>query len=184
MLFTNFFYLNNNLKISIMKNQNNKEENNFIKIVLEGIRIEIPSRKPLVLLREENGNRYLPIWIGLSEAYAIALELEGYKPPRPMTHDLIISLLSLLNTTIEKVSVNNLINNIFYAEITLMHKDEILKLSARPSDAIAIAVRVKVPIFVSKKVLDIASINIETVDDEIKRFKKFLETVKPEDFKA
>ncbi|GAG81132.1 unnamed protein product, partial [marine sediment metagenome] len=95
-----------------------------------------------------------------------------------------ISLLSLLNTTIEKVSVNNLINNTFYAEITLMRKDEILKLSARPSDAIAIAIRAKVPIFASKKVLNIASINIETVDDEIKRFKKFLETVRPEDFKA
>lgn len=167
-----------------MKNQNNKEENNFIKIVLEGIRIEIPSRKPLMLLKEEKGNRYLPIWIGLSEAYAIALELKGYKPPRPMTHDLMISLLSLLNTTIEKVSVNNLINNTFFAEITLMRKDEILKLSARPSDAIAIAIRAKVPIFASRKVLDIASINIETVDDEIKRFKKFLETVRPEDFKA
>lgn len=167
-----------------MKNQNNKEENNFIKIVLEGIRIEIPSRKPLMLLKEEKGNRYLPIWIGLSEAYAIALELEGYKPPRPMTHDLMITLIHHLNAKIEKVSVTNLVNNTFYAEISLIHKSRIIKISSRPSDAIAIAIRAKVPIFASKKVLDLASISIETVDDEIKRFRKFLETVRPEDFKA
>ena len=167
-----------------MKNQNNKEENNFIKIVLEGIRIEIPSRKPLMLLKEEKGNRYLPIWIGLSEAYAIALELEGYQTPRPMTHDLIITLIHHLNAKIEKVSVTNLVNNTFYAEISLIHKSRIIKISSRPSDAIAIAIRAKVPIFASKKVLDLASISIETVDDEIKRFKKFLETVRPEDFKA
>ena len=167
-----------------MKNQNNKEENNFIKIVLEGIRIEIPSRKPLMLLKEENGNRYLPIWIGLNEAYAIALELGGYQPPRPMTHDLIITLIHHLNAKIEKVSVTNLVNNTFYAEISLIHKSRIIKISSRPSDAIAIAIRAKVPIFASKKVLDLASILIETVDDEIKRFRKFLETVRPEDFKA
>lgn len=168
----------------ILGNFDKEKRTDLIKIILKGIKIEIPSKKPLMLLKEENGNRYLPIWIGLNEAYAIALELEGYKPPRPMTHDLIIILIHRLNAKIEKVSVTNLVNNTFYAEISLIHKSRIIKLSSRPSDAIAIAIRAKVPIFASKKVLDLASISIETVDDEIKRFRKFLKTVRPEDFKA
>ena len=172
----------------ILNNNNNindkEKELDLIKIILKGIKIEIPSKKPLMLLKEENGNRYLPIWIGLNEAYAIALELEGYKPPRPMTHDLIINLIHRLDAKIEKVSVTDLVNNTFYAEINLIYKSKVIKLSSRPSDAIAIAIRAKVPIFVAKKVLDLASILIETVDDEIKRFRKFLETVRPEDFRA
>ncbi|GAG69667.1 unnamed protein product [marine sediment metagenome] len=167
-----------------MNSNNNKKKSNSIKLLLEGIRLEVPSKRPLMLLKEANGSRYLPIWIGLSEAYAIALELKGYKPPRPMTHDLTISLIKHLNTTIKKVSITNLINNTFYAEITLIHQGKIINLSSRPSDAVAIAIRAKVPIFASEKVLDIASITIKTADDEIQRFKSFLDTVKAEDFRA
>jgi len=125
-------------------------------MILEGVRIELPSNKPILLLKEENGNRYLPIWIGPYEASAIALEMSNIKTPRPMTHDLII----------------NIINNL-----------KIIRVDSRPSDAIATAVRSKCDIYVAEQVLESGGLRIQSIEDEVKKFKNFLDNIEPEDFK-
>jgi bifunctional DNase/RNase len=149
---------------------------------LEGVRIELSSQKPIVLLREEKGNRYLPIWIGVFEATAIALEMAGVKTPRPMTHDLISSILRKMGIAAHKVVVDDLIDNTFYATILLKHRGREYQISSRPSDAIAIAVREKIPIFVSESVLEAASIVIQSLEEEVQKFRDFLDSVEPEDF--
>lgn len=149
---------------------------------LEGVRIELSSQKPIVLLREEKGNRYLPIWIGVFEATAIALEMAGVKTPRPMTHDLISSILREMGIVAHKVVVDDLIDNTFYATILLEHRGRKYQISSRPSDAIAIAVREKIPIFVSEGVLEAASIVIQSLEEEVQKFRDFLDSVEPEDF--
>ena len=160
-----------------------KEKNNLVKMNLEGVRIELPSQKPIILLKENNGNRYLPIWIGPFEASAIALEMSHIKMPRPMTHDLIISIISNLNIKIDTIEVSDLKENTFYAIINIIDQNKrSIKIDSRPSDAIAIAVRSRCDIYVSEKVIDSGGIVIQTIDEEIDKFKDFLDHVKPEDF--
>jgi bifunctional DNase/RNase len=156
----------------------------LIKMKLEGVRIELPTQKPILLLKEENGNRYLPIWIGPYEASAIALELSNIKTPRPMTHDLIISIFNNLDITVENIEINDIKDNTFYAVINIKNKDnKIIKIDSRPSDAVATAVRVKCDIFVAEHVLESSGLEIQSIDDEVKKFKDFLDHVEPEDFK-
>ena len=117
-------------------------------MTLEGVRMEFPSQRPILLLKEKAGDRYLPIWVGTFEASAIALELSNIKMPRPMTHDLIIDILSGLNIKIESIEVCDIKENTFYAFLNLkMPRKKIIKIDSRPSDAIAIAVREKCSIF-------------------------------------
>lgn len=159
------------------------KEKELIKVSLEGVRIEYPSQKPIILLKEENGDRYLPIWVGTFEASAIALELSNIKTPRPMTHDLLINILRDLKITINHITISDIIDNTFYAIITLIDKDNnTINIDSRPSDAIAIAVRQKCNIFTSKNVLENAGLRIETIDEEVEKFKEFLDNVGPEDF--
>ncbi len=155
----------------------------MIRMNLVGVRVELPSNQPIVLLQEDEGERFLPIWIGAFEATAIAFALQGVETARPMTHDLFKNVLEDLKVNIEKIIINDLIEGTFYAEITL-HKDEARHVvSARPSDAIALAVRMDIPVFAEEKVLDEASIVMETPEeDEIERFRDFLDHVEPEDF--
>jgi uncharacterized protein len=161
-----------------------KENNNLIKMNLEGVRIELPSQKPIILLKENKGNRYLPIWIGPFEASAIALEMSHIKMPRPMTHDLIINIIRNLKTKIDNIEILDLKDNTFYAIINIInHDSRLIRIDSRPSDAIATAVRSKCDIFVTKKVLDSGGIVIQTIDEEIEKFKDFLDHVRPEDFK-
>jgi len=160
---------------------NNKDD--LIKMNLEGVRMEYPSQKPIILLKEETGNRFLPIWIGAFEAYAIALELVHYKTPRPMTHDLIIDIFDSLNVRVNNICISDIIDNTFYAILNLA-KDENqeINIDLRPSDAIAIAVRSKCPIFASVDVIENAGLAISTIDEEIEKFRDFLDHANPDDF--
>jgi Uncharacterized conserved protein len=152
-------------------------------MTLEGVRMEFPSQRPILLLKEKAGDRYLPIWVGTFEASAIALELSNIKMPRPMTHDLIIDILSGLNIKIESIEVCDIKENTFYAFLNLkMPRNKIIKIDSRPSDAIAIAVREKCSIFSSLTVLEHAGIKIQSMEEEIEKFKCFLDHVEPEDF--
>ena len=155
----------------------------MIEMELTGVRVELPTNQPIVLLRERGGERYLPIWIGAAEAAAIALSLQGAVTPRPMTHDLMKSMLEELSVSVERISVTDLRESTFYATIDLQRNGDHLEISSRPSDAIALAVRMSVPIFASEEVLDEAAILIpDEDDDEVEKFREFLDTVTPEDF--
>ena len=162
-----------------------KKNYNLIKMSLEGVRIEFPSQKPIILLKEENGDRYLPIWVGSYEASAIALEISKIKTPRPMTHDLIVNIIKNLKININNIEISDIKNNTFYATINIKDiNNKIFKIDSRPSDAIAIAVRDKCDIFASEHVLDSAGLSIQSIDDEVKKFRNFLDNIKPEDFKT
>ncbi|MBN2073087.1 MAG: bifunctional nuclease family protein [Actinobacteria bacterium] len=161
-----------------------KGNKKLIKMGLEGVRIELPSQKPILLLKEENGNRYLPIWIGPFEASAIALEMSHIKTPRPMTHDLIVNIIKNLGIKIDNIEISDIKENTFYAVITIIGKNiKKIRIDSRPSDAIATAVRTKCDIFAAEHVLDSSGLVIQSIDEEVDKFKDFLEHVRPEDFK-
>ncbi len=162
---------------------NSEKVPNLIKMKLEGVRIEVPSQRPILLLKEEKGNRYLPIWIGPYEASAIALEMSNIKTPRPMTHDLIINIINDLNISINNIEITDLKDNTFYAIINIKNKDsKVIRVDSRPSDAIATAVRIKCDIFVAEHVLESSGLEIQSIDEEVKKFKEFLNHITPEDF--
>ncbi|MBM3686938.1 MAG: bifunctional nuclease family protein [Actinobacteria bacterium] len=145
-----------------------------------GVRVEMPSNQPIVLLREVEGERYLPIWIGAAEATAIAYVQQGVVPPRPLTHDLLTDVIAALGRTLEEVHVTRLEDGVFYAEL---HLGEGTVVSARPSDAIALALRASTTILVDEAVLDEAGVVIpDAEEDEVERFREFLDQVTPEDF--
>lgn len=151
-----------------------------------GVRMEMPSNTPIVLLRETEGDRYLPIWIGAVEATAIAYAQQGVVPPRPLTHDLMKDLLEALNALVSEVRITALEDGVFYAVIVF---DDGLEVQARPSDAIALALRTQSPIVGAETVLDEAGIEIpdesEPVEeDQVEKFREFLDQVTPEDFGA
>ena len=155
----------------------------MIEMQLEGVRVELPTNQPIVLLRERDGERYLPIWIGASEAAAIALSLQGVQTPRPMTHDLMKNILEDLSVAVEKIVVTELRDSTFYATIELQRNGDRYEVSSRPSDAIALAVRLAVPIFANEDVLDEAAILIPgEEEEEVEKFREFLDNVTPEDF--
>lgn len=156
-----------------------------------GVRVEMPSNAPMVLLREVGGARYLPIWIGAAEASAIANAQEGIVPPRPLTHDLIVDVLAGLDHTLSEVHITELDGGTFYATLVI----DSVEISARPSDAIAIALRVGCDIYCAEDVLDEAGILMpedkenendaeETLDSdtEVAKFREFLDQVNPDDF--
>jgi bifunctional DNase/RNase len=145
-----------------------------------GVRVEMPSNQPIVLLKEADGERYLPIWIGAVEATAIAFAQQGVVPPRPLTHDLIKDLLKAAGQELAQVRITSLQDGVFYAELVFTSG---LEVSARPSDAIAIALRTGSPIFGAEAVLEEAGISIpDEQEDEVEKFREFLEQISPEDF--
>ena len=155
----------------------------MIELTLVGVRVDLPQNQPIVLLKEREGQRYLPIWIGAAEATAIALAMQGVEPPRPMTHDLFKNVLEELHVSLERIEITDLVDGTYYALLHLSRNGSTHEISSRPSDAIALAVRTSVPIFVSEDVLDEASVVIRDEDeDEVERFKQFLDEVTPEDF--
>jgi bifunctional DNase/RNase len=155
----------------------------MIEMELTGVRVELPTNQPIVLLREKDGERYLPIWIGPSEAASIAMALQGVATPRPMTHDLLKTILDDLSVQVIQVVVSELRESTFYAVITLERAGERMEISARPSDAMALAVRTAVPIYAVDGVLEEASILIPgEEDEEVEKFREFLDNVTPEDF--
>lgn len=157
----------------------------LIELELVGVRVELPHNQPIVLLKEQAGFRFLPIWIGAPEATSIAFALQGVAMPRPLTHDLLRNVLSDLSVGVERIVVTELREGTFYAEIELVHNGRTVKVSSRPSDAIALAVRATVPIFADEAVLAEAGIEIEDEDEqEVERFKQFIDSVSPEDFRT
>ena len=158
----------------------------MIRVSLIGVRVEVPSNQPIVLLREDEGQRYLPIFIGPPEATAIVYALQGMETPRPMTHDLFKTVLDELSMVLHQVVITRLEEGTFYAEIELVRDEGSLRISSRPSDAIALAVRYEqpIPIFVAEEVIDEAGVLFEAEEDEeqIEQFREFLEQVAPEDF--
>ena len=145
-----------------------------------GVRVELPSNQPIVLLREVDGDRYLPIWIGAVEATAIAYEQQGVKPARPLTHDLLRDILAAVQAPLRAVEITELKDNVFYADLLI---GEDLRVSARPSDSIALALRVGAPIRCADQVLTEAGLVIpDEQDDEVEKFREFLDHVRPEDF--
>jgi bifunctional DNase/RNase len=158
----------------------------FEKMVVYGVSFDVSSKQPIVLLKTEEGNRYLPIWIGHPEAAAILMKLQNAELPRPMTHDLLMSILGQLDARLERVLVTELRDNTFYAIINLETGAGKMDVDSRPSDAIALAVRADAPIFASTELLDSSGIEfeqeVEDAEDMVKEFRDFLEHISPEDF--
>jgi uncharacterized protein len=156
-----------------------------IEMELTGVRVEFPTNQPIVLLREREGERYLPIWIGAAEAAAIALSLQGVVTPRPMTHDLLKNILENLSVEVRRIVVTELRDSTFFATIELNRQGTDFEVSSRPSDAIALAVRMAVPIYANEDVLNEASILIPgDEEEEVEKFKEFLDNVDPSDFES
>jgi bifunctional DNase/RNase len=148
------------------------------------VRIELPTQQPIVLLKERDGERFLPIWIGNVEATAIAFALQGVQTARPMTHDLMRNVLEELGASVDRVVITELKDGTFFANIELTQDDSTYSISSRPSDAIALAVRTNSTIYADEKVLTEASIVIKNDDEEreVEKFREFLDKVTPEDF--
>ncbi|MBM3685244.1 MAG: bifunctional nuclease family protein [Actinobacteria bacterium] len=159
----------------------------MIDVELVGVRVEIPGNTPVVLLRALDGSRrQLPILIGDTEARAIVFALDGVPTPRPLTHDLLVDAIAELGATIESIEITDLRDRTFFADLRLLRGDEHLVISSRPSDAVAIAVRVGCPIRVADSVMDAAGFVEEPEerpsDEMLEQFKEFIETLTPEDF--
>jgi len=153
---------------------------NVREVSVVGVRVELPTNQPIVLLREVDGERYLPIWIGAVEATAIAYEQQGVKPARPLTHDLLRDVLQALNVRLHAVEIVELKESVYFADLLL---GDGLRVSARPSDSIALALRVGATIRCADAVLDEAGIIIpDEQEDEVEKFREFLDQVRPEDF--
>ena len=172
----------------------------MVNMEIVGVRIEMPSNQPIVLLKEVDGSRFLPIWVGAVEATAIAFAQQGMVAQRPLTHDLIANILEAADLTMTAVQVVQLKDGIFYAELQVRtDSGTVLKISARPSDAIAIALRTKSNILADSDLLDEVGIDIPErllgdgegslgaggeggSDVELERFREFLDQINPEDF--
>lgn len=156
----------------------------MIEMLVGGLGFDPRNLSPIVLLRDPEEMNFLPIWIGVFEAASIAMELQGAQPPRPMTHDLVKTMVENLGGKIRKVVINDIKDGTFYALIEVEDKEgKIVNLDARPSDAIAIAIRGHAPIFVSEVVMMQAKlVNSEKDAEETKKFKDFIENMRPEDF--
>lgn len=160
----------------------------FTLVEVVGVRIEMPSNQPIVLLKEREGRTFLPIWVGSAEATAIAFAQQELKAQRPLTHDLIVELLAATSTTLYAIHITEMRDGIFYAELMMKNESGTLApLSVRPSDAIAIALRTKTNILVSQDLLNSAGIEIPEPragesEQEVEAFREFLDQINPDDF--
>jgi len=145
-----------------------------------GVRVEMGSNNPIVLLRERGGDRYLPIWVGAAEASAIAFAQQGVVPPRPLTHDLLRDVIGALGRRVEEVRITEIRDSVFHAELVF---DGGLVVGSRSSDAIALALRVGCRIVGADQVLESGGVAVPDADeDEVERFREFLDQISPEDF--
>ena len=162
--------------------------NAMIPVEVVGVRVEMPSNQPIVLLKEIDGARFLPIWVGAVEATAIAFAQQGVLPPRPLTHDLMKDLLEKLDGTLSAVHLTELRDGVFYADLILKNSSQLeVTVSARPSDAIALALRTKSAILATEELFAEAGIEIpdeesSQANEEVERFREFLDQINPEDF--
>ena len=165
----------------------------FIEMRVGGLTLDPVTKTPIVILKDAEDKLNLPIWIGLMEATAMAMELEGIKMARPMTHDLLRNIVAEVGGVVESIDVTDLRDNTYYAVISLMVEGKKLSLDSRPSDAISLALRTKCPIFVAKKVLEASSVLQQQIEDQrseadlsnVSRDKwaEILEKMSPDDFK-
>jgi bifunctional DNase/RNase len=155
-------------------------------MVIYGVSFDLVGKQPIVLLKTTDGNKFLPIWIGHPEAAAILMKLQGATTPRPMTHDLVTDMLSQLDAQVVRITVTELRDSTFYAQITVQQDGSEIEIDSRPSDAIALAIRAEAPIFVADRVIEESAIEFEgeEVNEEeiVSEFKQFLENVSPEEF--
>src|SRR5919109_2774574 len=155
-------------------------------MVIYGVSFDLVGKQPIVLLKTADGNKFLPIWIGHPEAAAILMKLQNASTPRPMTHDLVTDILGQLDAQVTRITVTELRENTFYAQITVQMDGQEIEVDSRPSDAIALAIRAEAPIFAADSVIEESAIEFEgeEVNEEevVEEFKKFLDEVKPEDF--
>jgi len=155
-------------------------------MVIYGVSFDVIGKQPIVLLKTMEGNRFLPIWIGHPEAAAILIQLQGAKLPRPMTHDLLTSVIGQFHAEVARITVTELKESTFYATLTLSRDGAEIEIDSRPSDALALAVRTDAPIFAATALVDENAIEFEReVDDTeeiVESFRDFLESVSPEDF--
>jgi uncharacterized protein len=150
------------------------------KMEVVGVRVEMPTNQPIVLLKEMQAERYLPIWIGPMEATAIAYAQQGLVPVRPLTHDLMRDILEALDVQLKTVNITALRTGTFFADLIFSNGKEV---SARPSDSIALALRTGATIFAADEILEEAGIAIpDEQEDEVEKFREFLDTITPEDF--
>jgi uncharacterized protein len=158
----------------------------MVEMELIGVRVEVPSNQPMVVLRERDGQkRTLSIWIGGPEATAIAVALEGLEPRRPLTHDLLKIVLDEFGASLVQVVITELRDKVFYADLHLSVAGTAKVISARPSDAIALAVRTATPIHAAEEVLDEAGFvepDVEEPEDVVEQFREFIDSVDPGDF--
>jgi bifunctional DNase/RNase len=153
-----------------------------------GVRIEMPSNQPIVLLKEVEGSTFLPIWVGSAEASAIAFAQQDLRPARPLTHDLMVNLFAAAELTLTSIHITEMRDGIFYAQMLLRGRDgDLAPLSARPSDAIAVALRCKAQIYVELDLLQSAGIQIPEAgagesESEVEAFREFLDQINPDDF--
>jgi len=151
-----------------------------------GVSFDLVGKQPIVLLKTKDGNKYLPIWIGQPEAAAILMKLQGASTPRPMTHDLLTEILSQLDAHVVRITVTELRENTFYAQVTVQMDGNEIEVDSRPSDAIALAIRAEAPIFAADDVIEESAIEFEGEDvneeEMVAEFKRFLEDVSPEQF--
>ena len=153
-----------------------------IEMTIKGLMIDPVTNMPIVILKDKEGDRVLPIWVGVFEANAIALQIENIATPRPMTHDLLRNILTEIDADVQRIVVSELKENTFYAMIYLDRAGDLTAVDARPSDAIALALRTKAPIFVEDTVVESAKgldLSKETTDSE--RLQKWLEGLNPDD---
>ncbi|TMK70767.1 MAG: bifunctional nuclease family protein [Actinobacteria bacterium] len=154
-----------------------------------GVSFDLVGKQPIVLLKTAEGNKFLPIWIGHPEAAAILMKLQSATTPRPMTHDLVTDMLDQLGAQVTRITVTELRENTFYAQITVQQDGSEVEIDSRPSDAIALAIRADAPIFAADEVIEESAIefegdeiNQEDLEKEVSKFKQFLDHVSPDEF--
>ncbi len=153
----------------------------LVAMSIKGLMLDPVSNSPIVVLKDEQEKFFLPIWVGIFEANAIALQLENITTPRPMTHDLLRNMISELDARVTRIVINDLRDSTFFAQIRLITGDKTLEVDARPSDAIALALRTAAPIFVAQSVLDQAQTISPDGEDQDEKLKKWFEQLTPDD---
>jgi uncharacterized protein len=158
-------------------------------MTIYGVSFDLVGKQPIVLLKTADGNKFLPIWIGHPEAAAILMKLQSQAPPRPMTHDLVTDMLEQLGAQVVRITVTELRENTFYAQITVQLDGSEIEVDSRPSDAIALAIRAEAPIFAADRVIEESAIEFEGEDvdqeqleEKVTEFKQFLDQVTPDQF--
>lgn len=154
----------------------------LVEMAIKGLMIDPVTNMPIVLLRDTDNQKVLPIWVGPVEANAIALQIENVATPRPMTHDLLRNVLQELGGTLRRILITDLKDSTFYAYLEVDRGGEVLLVDARPSDALALAIRVRAPIFVDARVLESAkSVDVPSDEADRERLQKWLESLDPDD---